>query len=151
MKGGEPIRLDYSTFLESPPDINEFSNSMVIFDDYDTVTPAKLNKAVQGFIDDIAIMGRKHSEEQGNITMMCLSHYLSNYKSTRIILSETSHFLLYPQSTSAGQLNAVVERYVGLDKDDVKRMKRMGRWVCIHKNYPMWLLSANHAELLHVE
>lgn len=73
MKTGAPIRLNHDEWVDTPPDINKLTNSMIIFDDFDTIE-GKAGKAVQQFIDDIAIMGRKHGDGQGNITMLVLTH-----------------------------------------------------------------------------
>ncbi len=144
-----PIRLNYKEFGEKKPDINNFSNSFVIFDDYDTIEPKKLRETIQNFIDDIAIMGRKHSDEQGCISMFCASHYLTNYKSTRLILNECDNMILFPQNTSAHALRYVLKNYAGLDPEDIKKLKKLGRWVCIHKIYPQYILSSQTAYMLH--
>jgi len=143
------IRLPYSDFLDNPPDINTFYNCMVIFDDFDTIGPKKLLDAVLSFIDDISIMGRKHKDGQGNISMVVISHYLTNYKKTRLILNECDYMTLFPQATSAHALNYVLKNYVGMEKDDVKKLKKLGRWVMIHKFYPQFVLSQQKAYLLH--
>lgn len=147
-KDKTPIRLDYSLWTESPPDINSLSNSMIIFDDYDTIEGAE-GKAVQSLIEDIAIMGRKHHDEQGNITMLCLTHYITNYKKTRLILNEADHFVVYPQATSTHALTYLLKTHLGLEKDDIKKLKKLGRWVCLHKSYPQYLISSQYAMLLH--
>lgn len=144
----KPIRLDHSDFVDNPPDINKLSNSLVIFDDYDTIDGAE-GKAVQTLIEDIAIMGRGHNDHQGNISMMCLSHYLSNYKKTRLILNEADHYILYPQATSANAMYYLLKTYLGMEREDMKRLKKLGRWVAIHKNYPQYMISQYTAELLH--
>jgi hypothetical protein len=64
-------RIDIQSLVDDYPDLDEFKNCMVIFDDYDTFTGAA-EKTVHKLIDDLATMGR-HT----NTTMLCLSHYLS--------------------------------------------------------------------------
>lgn len=147
-KGKKPIRLDYKDWVANPPDINSLSNSMIIFDDYDTIE-GKEGKAVQTLIEDIAIMGRKHHDEQGNITMLCLTHYITNYKKTRLILNESSHFVVYPQATSSHALLYLLKTHLGMEKDDIKKLKKLGRWVCFSKNYPQYLISSQYGEILH--
>lgn len=148
MKGVEPIRLDYTQFVAAPPDINALSNSMIIFDDYDTIE-GKAGDAVQTLINDIAIMGRKHTEGQGNVTMLCLTHHITNYKKTRLLLNEATHFVVYPQATSTHALTYLLKTHLGLERDEVKALKRMGRWVCFAKMYPQYLISAQKAIILH--
>lgn len=145
-----PIRLDYKEFIDNPPDINKLSNSMVIFDDYDVIGGAE-GEAVHTLIDDVATMGRKHGEGQGCITMMCLTHALTNYKKTRVLLNESDHYVVYPQNTNAKGLRYLLGTYMGLDNDDIKRLKKMGRYVVLSKNYPQFILSGNRCELLHLD
>jgi hypothetical protein len=130
--------------------INAFNNCLIFFDDYDTL-PDKLSKSIQEIIKDIAIMGRKHNEDQGNITMLLATHYLTNYSKTRLILNEATHFIIYPQNTSHYQLKYLLQNYVGLDEKETKRLKRLGRWICFKVGYPQFMISQNEIRLLNVE
>lgn len=143
-------RLKYEKLVEFPIDINEFSHSLVIFDDYDTIQ-GKAGKAVHQLIEDIAIMGRKHNDKQGCITMLCLTHYITNYKKTRLLLNEANYFVVYPQATSTHALTYLLKTHLGFDRKDIKKLKKMGRWVCFHKSYPQYLLSSQHGRILHQE
>ena len=141
-----PIRLNVEKLVETPmKDLEPLRDSMIIFDDYDAFT-GKDSKAVQQLIDDIATMGR-HT----NTTMLCLSHYLSNYKKTRLMLTESHFFVLYPQSTGSQALNYLLKTYLGMDRADIEKLKSTGsRWVCIHKNAPQYVITENTAWLLNV-
>jgi len=145
---GNIQRLNYRDFEDNPPDINEFYDCLIIFDDFDTISPKKVLDRVLTFIDDISIMGRKHKDDQGNISMVVISHYLTNYKKTRLILNECDFLTLFPQATSTHALNYVLKNYVGMDKNDVKKLKQLGRWIMIHKMYPQYVLSQQNAYLL---
>jgi hypothetical protein len=145
MKIGKPKRINAESFLEDYPDIKEFENCMVIFDDYDTFE-GKLGKIVHQLIDDLAIQGR-HT----NTTMLCLTHYLTNYKSTRLLLNEATHFVVYPQATSSSALKYLLNTHIGLDKSDLQELKKLGRWICIGKNYPQYLISEHFAKILHTD
>jgi len=145
-----PIRLDYTKWVESPPNINQLSNSLIIFDDYDTIE-GKPGKAVQSVINDLAIMGRKHTDDQGNVSMLLLTHYLTNYSKTRLLLNEATHYVVYPQNSSAHALAYLLKTYMGLDKSEIKKLRKLGRWVCFRKNFPQVLLSAQYAKVLHQE
>jgi len=121
MKTGKPKRIKTETLQSDPiTDISVFKNSLVIFDDYDTF-PAPMDKIVLRLIDDIATMGRHH-----NISMMCLSHYLTNYKKTRLLLNEASHYIVYPQATSFHALKHLLHSHVGMEPEEVKRLKQWG-------------------------
>jgi len=138
----KPKRINIQSFIDDYPELDEFKNCMIIFDDYDTFTgPAE--KVVHKLIDDIATMGR-HT----NTTMLCLSHYLTNYKKTRLLLNEATHLVIYPMATSYHALSYLLKTHIGMSKDDVRDLKKMGRWVCIYKNFPQYIISASHARML---
>ncbi len=136
-------RLNIDSFVEDyPDDLEEFRDCLIIFDDYDTFTGA-YDKVIHKLIDDLATMGR-HT----NTTMLCLSHYLTNYKKTRLLLNEATHIVVYPMATSFHALSYLLKSHVGMTKDDCRDLKKMGRWVCIYKHFPQWLLAKHHARLL---
>jgi hypothetical protein len=145
MKVGKPKRINIESFLTDYPELDEFKDCMVIFDDYDTIT-GKLGDTIQKIIDDLAIQGR-HT----NTTMLCLTHYITNYKKTRLLLNEATHYVVYPQSTSFSNLKYLLGHHVGLSKEEVKDLKKMGRWVAISKNYPQYLISSHQAKILNQE
>jgi len=145
MKVGKPLRIDVQSLVDSYPAIEEFKDCMIIFDDYDTFQ-AKEGKVVQQLIDDLAIQGR-HT----NTTMLCLTHYITNYKKTALMLNEAMYYIIYPQSTSFSSLKYLLSTRVGMSKEDIQELRRMGRWACIYKNYPQFLISQHTAKLLHQE
>jgi hypothetical protein len=136
-------RLKIQSLVDTYPSLEEFQECMVIFDDYDTLT-GDAGKVVLKLIDDLAIQGR-HTIT----TMLCLSHYLTNYAKTRLILNEATHVVVYPMSTSYKQLAHLLQNYVGIDEDDLRRQRRYGsRWLCYKKGFPMFCISMTTAELL---
>lgn len=145
MKGGKPKRLNVDTLVSDYPELEEFRDCMIIFDDIDCFTGKHL-KAVHQLIDDLAITGR-HT----NTSVLFLTHYITNYKATRLILNETTHFVVYPQSTSFHGLKYLLSTHIGMSRDDIHSLKKMGRWVCLHKNFPQYLISAHEAKILHQE
>lgn len=145
IKGKKLIRLNPKKLVESPlKDLTKLTDSMVIMDDYDTFLGKEM-KVIQQLIDDIAIMGRHH-----NITMLCLTHYLTNYSKTRLLLTEATHIVVYPLSTGAHALNYLLKTYLGLEKDEISAIRRGGsRWVMLFKNYPNYCVTETEAFLLH--
>jgi len=143
MKIGKPKRISLQSLVDDPPDIKEFEDCLVIFDDFDTLS-APFEKVVLKLIEDLAIMGR-HTRT----SLLILSHYLTNYKKTRLILGEANYLVLYPLATAFKALKYVCENYGGLNKDDIIGLKKLGRWVLIAKNYPSYVLSAHEAYMPH--
>jgi hypothetical protein len=137
-----PKRIKIQSLIDDYPAIEEFEDCCVIFDDYDTFT-GNAEKVIHKLIDDLATMGRRT-----NTTMLCLSHYLTNYKKTRLLLNEATHIVVYPMATSFHALGYLLKTHIGMTKDDVRDLKKMGRWVCIYKHYPQWLVSTQHARVL---
>jgi hypothetical protein len=137
-------RVNIQSFVDDYPDLEEFKDCMVIFDDYDTLT-GDAEKVITKIVDDLAIMGR-HT----NTTMLCLSHYLTNYKKTRLLLNEATHIVVYPLSTSYHALRYLLKNYVGVDEEDLKRQRKLGsRWLAYAKGFPQFMISQKNAEILH--
>jgi hypothetical protein len=143
MKIGKPKRINLQTLVDDPVDMDEFKDCLIIFDDWDTLDKPYFT-IVHKLIEDLAIMGRHTCT-----SMLILSHYLTNYSKTRLILGECQYLVLYPLATSQKALRYVCEHYGGMDKEDILNLKRRGRWICIHKNYPSYVISAHEANLLH--
>lgn len=143
MKTGKPKRISLQSLVDDPVDLEEFKDCLVIFDDFDTLDKP-FAQIVHKLIEDLCIMGR-HS----NTSMLILSHYLTNYSKTRLILGESQFLVLYPLATSQKALRYVCEHYGGLDKEDICGLKKRGRWVMIHKNYPSYVISCQNANMLH--
>jgi hypothetical protein len=146
-KGGPLIRLNIEKLVENPMmDLEPLRECLIVFDDYDTFTQPTA-KTVQKLIDDIATMGR-HTVT----SMLCLSHYLSNYAKTRLLLCEATHFVLYPAATGNHALSYLLQTYLGFDKEETAALRKIrSRWICIHKNFPQWVVSEHTAKLLHAE
>lgn len=139
-----PMRLNIEKLVTQPlKDLEPLRESLVIMDDFDALT-GKEAKAVQELIDDIATMGR-HTVT----SLLVLSHHLSNFKKTRLILTEASHFVVYPQSTGNHALNYFLKTYVGLGPKEVLELKKSGsRWLCVHKNFPIYYVTETEASLI---
>jgi hypothetical protein len=137
-------RINIDTFLDDPPKIEEFKNCLVIFDDYDGIT-GKLGKVVLELINDICITGRHTATN-----LILCTHKISDYSRTRLILNESTHYILYPQSSSFNSLKHLLIHYLGMEKDEIKALKSIkSRWVCFHKNYPQYQLSQTSCKILH--
>jgi len=141
-------RLDYSEWARDPPNINNIKDCMVIFDDCDGIT-GKVGKAVHQFMEDIAITGRKHGDNQGNISMLYITHHITNYSKTALILNETQNFIIYPRATNPKSMKYLLENYLGFDTKQIKQLKKLNtRWLWIRSHYPQFIISAHTARLL---
>ena len=138
------IRIDPAKLVQDPiVDLEMLKDCMLIADDVDTFDK-ETDKVVQKLIDDIATMGR-HS----NTTLLFLTHYLSNYKKSRLLLMEATHFVLYPMSTGSHAFNYTMKTYLGLDKDEAQEIRKSGsRWVCLRKSFPQYMITEHSAKIM---
>jgi hypothetical protein len=141
MKIGKPKRIDIETLLSDPFDLEECKDCLIICDDFDCLDKPLL-EAVHKLIDDVCTLGR---HEQ--CSLMIISHHLSNYKKTRLSLNESHFLVLYPLATSHKALKYVSEMYGNCDTKEIANFKNRGRWVCIHKQYPTYIISEHEANM----
>jgi len=145
MKGGAPMRISLDKLLEDPLRVDEFEPCLIIFDDIDALKKP-YDALVYKMIDDVVSMGR-----HGTVSACICAHNLTDYKRSRLQLSESHWLCFFPSAVSPKALRYVCENYAGMDADDIKRLRRLGRWVCIHKTYPPFVLSQNEAFLLNAD
>lgn len=137
-------RISPASFLESPPVLDEFKDCMMCFDDFDSLPKAEL-QAIWNCINLIAIQGR-HTRT----TLAVISHYLSNYKMTKLIINECTQLVVYPQATSNHELRYLLKKKMGLDEEEIRGLKKKGsRWICFACMYPQYMIAENQVEVLH--
>lgn len=130
-------KLDINTFRDIPYDLNEFSQSMILFDDYDMVEEKKLSNALYELINDVASMGRKKG-----ISAIFSSHRSTAYTKTRLLLSECQYFVCFMHNCSFYQLRYLMKNYGNVDTKQLEYLKKLpSRWVLTSKTYPLYYLS----------
>ena len=144
MKGTKPQRLDLDKMVTDPIKLEEFEGQpcLIIFDDID-VLKRPYADIVYKLIDDLISMGRHVT-----VSVIICSHNITDYKKSRLQLAESHYLVLFPQAISPKAMRYVCENYAGMDIDDIKRLRGLGRWVCIHKTYPPFVLSQHEAFML---
>ena len=128
-------RVDTNEFLEQEYDINKAEPALMVFDDFETLKKPVLD-AIMSVVSDIATTGRHFC-----VSMIYISHQLSDYKRTRLILHEATRIIIFPQNTSNYILGYLLKNYTSLDKKVIPTIKKMGRWACVNKHYPNYVLS----------
>jgi hypothetical protein len=122
----------------------ELSNSLVVFDDCDTLVDKNQREAILELRDDLLETGRHTSTY-----MISTAHLLMNYKSTRSLLNEATLVIVYPQSGSSYHINRFMKIYAGMDKKQIERALRLpSRWVGISKVFPMYIIYSSGVYLL---
>ena len=124
------IRLD-SSLHENPIDIEEFTDSLTIFDDINVSSDKKTREEVCKILNKVFVIGRHH-----RITGLCTNHLPTSGKDTRRNLNEAHQVVYFPHSTS-GRTKYLLVDYLGLGKKQVAYFRRQNsRWCRIYKNYP---------------
>ena len=68
-------------------------------------------------------------------------------------LNETHSVTLFPKTLGNKSLKYLLDSYFGLDKDQIKKVKKMkgGRSVTIMKTYPMVVMNDKHLFTLNTD
>jgi hypothetical protein len=125
---------------------DEFRNSLLVFDDYDSTSNKKLKGWIEFLLNHLLVQGR---HLKASIAMT--SHTNTDYKRTRLILAESTHLVVYPRVSSTKSLTYLLKNYTSLNNDEIREVFRQGRssrWVCIHKSPPQFILTENSVSLI---
>ena len=139
------IILD-STLYEDPIPIEEFADSVVIFDDIDVISDNKIRDEVYQILNTVLGIGMHFK-----ITALVTNHLPTHGKDTRRILNEAHQVVYFPHSAS-GRIKYLLIDYLGLDKKMVAYFRRQNSRCCIFKNYPqIYMLEHEIGLLNHVD
>lgn len=124
--------------------IDDLQDCLVLFDDIDVIHDVTTRKIVQAMRNQALEIGR-----HWNISMLCTSHQLMNYKETKILLMEATRVVVFPKSGSGAQIKRYLKTYGDLDKHQIKRVFDLrSTWICFGKSCPQFILHVGGAYLL---
>jgi hypothetical protein len=130
------LKLDDELEEKKPPKPEIFKDSIVLFDDIDSIQNKKVYKIIQNLRDSLLRRGRHE-----DISTLITSHLLTNYADTRIILNECNAITIFCRSGSTYGIKYLLKKYIGLDKKQIQKLINLpSRWVTIYKNYPQYVL-----------
>lgn len=138
------IRLDDS-ILDEPLEIKEFTDSVCVFDDIESINDKKIKDAVEKFRDICLECGRHE-----NITTLCISHIILNGPATKRMLNESDQVVVFARS-NFNAIKNLCTRYYGFSKDDINYLKQIGeksRWQVIKRSFPTCIISSNNIRVL---
>jgi hypothetical protein len=144
-------RVSLDSLVDDPIDLNtgDMDNSLVIFDDWDTIENEKgkdgrkYADVLWKLLNDCLIMGRHNG-----ITVLCISHYNTIGQKGRLILTECNSYVVYPHGTSAHALKYLLDHHVGIPKTEISKLNEYGRWIVLKKTYPKYLVSEHTVKLI---
>jgi hypothetical protein len=134
--GLKRIKLN-DEFLNTELSAEDFTKSLVIFDDTDCLTNKPMKLKVNGLLNSLLETGR-HSQT----FVVYTSHLATAGNDTKRILNESHAITFFPASMGGRSLKYLLESYLGLDKCQIKKVKSLkSRWVTIFKSYPQIVIS----------
>lgn len=131
-------------FAKEKIDLEMYRDSLVVFDDTDTINDKHIKEAVYSLMNAILNTGRHF-----NISVWSVSHTPTGTKAeTKIILNESQTLTFFPANLNR-QLYYLLENYAGLDRKAIKKIGKMGhRWVTLYKHFPQVFIADNHICML---
>lgn len=135
IKGLKRFILD-EKFMNTPIGVEDFKDSMVIFDDTDCLTNKIMRNKINGILGLILETGRHF-----NTSCIYTSHVANAGLDTKKILNESHSITLFPASLGGRALKYLLDNYLGFNKEQIKKVKKLkSRWVTITKSFPMVVL-----------
>ena len=136
LKGLELNRIMIGdNLIYDPLDVALFRESLVLFDDIDCIKNKVVKDAVYSILNEVLEVGR-HEKCSAIITM----HY-PNKSNIRTLLNEAHWFVYFPWSCIKAT-HYVLENYLGVDKENIKKIKATrSRACCVFRNYPQACLT----------
>ena len=143
-KNLERFVIDESLLKKKHIRPEKFSNSIVIFDDIDSIQNPKLYKYILSLQNAILKTGRKLG-----ITALVTNHLMNNGIKTKEIYNECSSIVFPTRGSNFYALNYCLKKYLGLDNKQVKHISKLPTRMCtIYKHWPNYCLYEKGIYLL---
>lgn len=113
-----------------------FKDSLVIFDDIDSIFDKNVKKLVDRLKNQILQEGRHNK-----IYTVNTSHLGAGGWFSKIILNESTKIVLFPSGSS--QNKYIMEKYLGISKKDIPKIlkqKPPSRWIMFNRTSPSWIM-----------
>lgn len=137
------IKIDES-LITNPLAPEEFTGSLLIFDDIDNIGNKVLRSAIQTLRDQVMAIGR-----HGSTYVINTSHQFLNWKETRASINEATSVTFFPKSGSIKGIESYLSTYSGLTKKQIERILDLpSRWVTLYCRYPKYVVYEHGVYLL---
>lgn len=119
------IKIDQQ-LIENPIEPVELKNSCVLFDDIETIG-SDTNKEGRLLRDSVIDLRDKllEARRHDNITMLCTSHHIFNYKNTRTLLLESDAITFFPKSSGEYHIKRLLKEQIGLTKENINKILKL--------------------------
>ena len=133
----KPIRIDLDD-EEALSEVrsDDFYDSIVLFDDTDTIGNGMVRKFIQHLRDDLLECGRHY-----DTTVVAVSHVLQNYIATRKLLNEATTVVFFPKVGSNNHNYKFLKQHCLYDEDTIRRLLNLNsRWVALYRTHPNYVI-----------
>ena len=141
----KPIRIDLEdedSLAETRAD--DFFDSIVLFDDTDTISNSLVRRFVQNLRDTLLEEGRHY-----NATTVAVSHVLCNYMATRKLLNESTSVVFFPKFGSDAHNYRFLKNHCMYSDDIIRRLLNLNsRWVALYRTSPNYVIYEKGVFLL---
>lgn len=136
----EPLRISIdASLIKAPVDVSKLGSCVFLLDDVDCIKQKKLRDAVYGMRKELLNTGRHYE-----ISTICTNHALLGKEETKDCIRESQYVVIYPRYNTSSHIKTFLDKYLGLSKLMIQYiLTRPSRWICIHKQAPMFALTEN--------
>jgi hypothetical protein len=140
IKGLKRINLS-PELLNADIGAEDFKDSLVIFDDIDTLMDKKMKAKITGILNSLLETSRHY-----RTSIIYTSHLACKGSESKTILNEAHSVIVFPRGCGNMKLKYLLENYFGLDKHQIAKIKNTeSRWVCVNKTFPMSVVTEKEA------
>ncbi len=133
------IKIKSEQFLNTELSCDDFSNSLVIFDDVDVISNKLIKKQVLTLLNNLLETGR-HTRT----SVIYTTHIANAGLETKRILNECTSLTVFPLTMGEYNLNYLLKNSFGFSRKEIEDIKNIsGRWITIYKSYPQVLMTEN--------
>ena len=139
------IRFDLNEmFNDSQNEIDpeSLADSLVFFDDVDTLMDAHIRQAVLVFRDFLLEQHRHFG-----IYLLVTTHLMTNFRETRRLLNEARKVVVFPGSGADFHILNFLTKFVGMGmrtaKNIVNKIDNESRWTLVSKTSPLYMITEN--------
>jgi hypothetical protein len=129
LKNINRVNLNSKNFTYTDIKIDDFKNSLVLFDDTDNISNENIKRQLKAIEDMIMDTGRHEK-----CFFIRTSHIPSNGRDTKHILLECHTVTIYPATLGDQSLKYLLQEKIGFSKMQIAKIKQLGetsRWVTI--------------------
>jgi hypothetical protein len=134
------VKLD-DELLDDPLEPKDLADTLVIFDDIDTLRDKDIRNEVNALRADILETGRSD-----NVPVISTNHLLYDKAKTNMLLNEASSLTCFPRSVSAPKLRYFLVNYGDVTPKQAIYLKNVpSRWLHIVTDYPRYIIHETGA------